>query len=100
MITTANIRASIVRVLFGCFAMLLCAGAFAAPCVQGNLQSFASLGTSGCEVGTVQFTDFTILPGQPIGTPIDPAAVQVTPGGTASNAAVHCGHNGGRRRSV
>jgi hypothetical protein len=36
-------------------------------------------------LGTVQFSGFTILPGQTIGTAIDPAQVQVAPGGTALN---------------
>jgi|GEM_PF-583718 len=54
-------------------------------CVPGNLQTFINLGGTGCEVATVQFTGFAILPGQSIGTPIDPAQVQVTPGGTALN---------------
>jgi len=69
--------------LSGWLAVLSCTGIFATPCVPGNLQTFVNLGATGCEVATVQFTGFTILPGQTIGTPIDPAQVQVAPGGTA-----------------
>src|SRR5690606_25571980 len=79
----ANVRRSIVRMLFGCFAVLLCGGAFAAPCIQGSLEDFANLGATGCEVGSVQFSDFTVLTGP--STPVDPTAVQITPGGGASN---------------
>jgi PEP-CTERM motif len=66
-------------------ALLSCTAIFGAPCVPGNYQSFVNLGAPGCEVETIQFANFTILPGQTIGTPIDPAQVQVAPGGTALN---------------
>jgi len=72
--------------LSGCLAALSCAAVFGAPlCVPGNLQTFVNLGAAGCEVSTVEFTGFTTLPGQTVGTPIDPAQVQVTPGGNALN---------------
>jgi hypothetical protein len=50
---------------------------------SGRRLDFVNPGATGCEVETVRFANFTILPGQTIGTPIDPAQVQVTPGGTA-----------------
>jgi hypothetical protein len=65
--------------------VLSCAAISGAPCVPGNLQSFVNLGATGCQVSTVQFSDFTIVPGLTIATPIDPAQVQVTPGGSAMN---------------
>jgi hypothetical protein len=76
----------------GWLALLSCTAIFGAPCVPGNYQSFINLGASGCEIETVHFDSFRDLrglpigiPGQTVGTPIDPAQVQVTPGGTASN---------------
>jgi beta-glucosidase len=71
--------------LSGCLAVLSCTAVFGTPCLPGNLQTFSDLGTMGCEVGAVEFNDFTILPGQTVGTPIDPAQVQIIPGGTASD---------------
>jgi hypothetical protein len=70
-------------VLSGWLAVLSSTVIFATPCVPGNFQTFVNLGATGCEVATVQFTGFTILPGQTIGTQIDPAQLQVAPGGTA-----------------
>ena len=72
-------------VVSGWVAVLSCTAILDAPCVPGNLQSFIDLGATGCEVETVQFTSFTIVPGEPTATPVDPAQVQVTPGGTAFN---------------
>jgi len=66
---------------FGWLAVLSCTGMFGAPCFPGNLQTYSNLGAMGCQVETVQFTNFTLLPGQTIATPIDPAQVQVTPDG-------------------
>ena len=71
--------------LSACFAVLSCTAILGTPCAPGNLQTFSNLGTMGCQVETVQFINFTILPGQTVATPIDPAQVQVTPGGTALN---------------
>lgn len=70
-------------VLSGWLAALSCTAVFATPCVPGSLETFVSLGGTGCEVESVKFTDFTIVPGTT--TPIDPAQVQVTPGGSALN---------------
>jgi len=69
--------------LSGWFAVLSCTSMFGTPCLPGNLQTYSNLGADGCQVETVQFTNFTLLPGQTIATPVDPAQVQVAPGGTA-----------------
>ena len=71
--------------LSGRLAVLSCTAMFGAPCLPGDLQTFSNLGATGCQVETVQFTNFTVLPGQTIATPIDPAQVQVTPASTALN---------------
>jgi hypothetical protein len=65
-----------------CFAGLLCsaAGLMAAPCTSGSLQSYINLGTGGCGLGTIQFTNFTIAPGITGATAINPATINVTPG--------------------
>lgn len=59
------------------------APASAASCVSGTLQSYVDLGSGGCAIGAVQLADFAIAPGQTFATPIDPATILVTPGGTA-----------------
>lgn len=65
----------------GCFLLFGAAG-FGATCLPGNLQSYIALGAGGCELGAVQFSDFTTAPGQNFATPISPQSIQVTPGGT------------------
>jgi len=71
--------------LSGCLALLSCAASFGSPCFPGNLQTFVNLGAAGCQLESVQFTNFTILPGDTIATPIDLVQVQVTPSGVALN---------------
>jgi hypothetical protein len=71
--------------LSGWLVVLSCTTIFGAPCLPGNLQTLINSGASGCQIGTVQFSAFTMLPGETVGTPIDPAQVEVTPGGTAGN---------------
>lgn len=71
--------------LFSWLAVLSSTTIWGSPCLPGNLQNFSNLGATGCQVGTVQFTNFTTLPPQNVATAIDPAHVQVTPGGTVSN---------------
>jgi len=71
--------------LSGWLAFVSCAALSGMPCVPGSIQSFVNLGTTRCEVATVQFSNFTMLPGQTVGMPIDLAQIQVIPGGTASN---------------
>jgi hypothetical protein len=56
--------------------------ASALPCAPGTFQAYLDLGAAGCSVGAVQFQNFTSEPGQSFATPIDPALVQVAPGGT------------------
>jgi len=69
-----------------CFlAVLSCTAILGTPCAPGSLDTFVNFGATGCQIGTVEFTNFTILPGLTIGTPVDPAQVQITPGGTALN---------------
>jgi hypothetical protein len=53
----------------------------AGPCLPGTLQDYINLSPLGCTLSNVQFTDFFLAPGQSIATPIDPAQIQVTPGG-------------------
>lgn len=71
--------------LCGILAVLSCTTSVGAPCVPGNLQTFINLGATGCQVENVQLSAFTVLDGQPSATPVDPAQVQLTPGGTALN---------------
>ena len=68
-----------------CLAVLSCTAIWGTPCASGSLDTFVNSGATGCQIGTVQFADFSILPGQTIGTQFDPAQVQVTPGGTSIN---------------
>lgn len=69
--------------LFGLF----CAASsvMAAPCTVGSLQSYISLGSGGCGIGPVQFTNFVIAPGTAGATAINPANINVTPGGGPFN---------------
>jgi hypothetical protein len=56
----------------------------AAPCLSGSFADYVALGASGCELGPVSVAQFSVEPGQSFASPIDPATVQVTPGGSAS----------------
>lgn len=55
----------------------------AAPCLPGSFADYLALGASGCELGPVAVASFSVEPGQSFASPIDPATVQVTPGGSA-----------------
>lgn len=55
---------------------------FAAPCVSGTLQSYINLGVTGCSVGGVDYSAFSLVPGQFGATQISPGSINVTPGGT------------------
>lgn len=61
---------------------------YSAPCLPGSLDEYFALGTTGCSVGSVQFADFMAAPGLPFASPIDPAAIQVSPIGTAFSPAL------------
>jgi hypothetical protein len=51
----------------------------AGPCVAGNLNSYFGLGPQGCDLGSVRFSNFSLLSGSGFSTALDPAAIQVTP---------------------
>lgn len=55
---------------------------YAAPCVSGTLQSYINLGVPGCSVGGVDYSAFTLVPGQNGATQISPGSITITPGGT------------------
>jgi hypothetical protein len=61
-------------VLLSCSANVL-----AAPCVSGTLTAYLGLGSPGCDIGTVTFSDFQLPEVLPDATPIDPGGVSVTP---------------------
>jgi hypothetical protein len=69
-------------VVFATASLLASATAFGAACMPGTLQDYINLGSGGCDLGSVTFADFITAPGLSGGTPIDPAAIGVTPGGT------------------
>ena len=54
----------------------------AAPCVSGTLQSYINLGVTGCSVGGVDYSAFSLVPGQFGATQISPGSINITPGGT------------------
>ncbi len=68
--------------------LLSMAVAFGGPCLPGTLQTYINLGSTGCQIGAVQFADFTVAAGQAIATPISPGQVQVSPGGGVFNPAL------------
>ena len=55
---------------------------FGAPCLSGTLQSYINLGVPGCSVGGVDYSAFSLVPGQFNATQISPANINVTPGGS------------------
>ena len=63
--------------------LLITHPALAGPCLPGTLSDYILLGSTGCTLNQVQFFDFYTAPGQAVATPIDPTAIQVTPGGVA-----------------
>lgn len=73
------------------FAVLLISlamASWAGPCVQGTLADYVNLGASGCTIGpnAVLYQNFTVSSGQFGATPIDPAAVTITPFGAGLNS--------------
>lgn len=56
--------------------------ASAAPCVSGTFASYAALGSSGCTVGTLTFTDFSLLMRPNGATPFPTLTVMPTIDGT------------------
>ena len=66
-----------------CLSLLAPAAASALPCAPDTLQGYIGLGSGGCTVGGVLLASFGVAPGQSFATPIDPATIQVTPGGTS-----------------
>ena len=65
--------------------------AFAAPCTNGSLQAYISLGTGGCQFGAVTFSGFQVVPGQTAASAISPTGVQFTPGGSTFNPFLRIG---------
>ncbi len=55
---------------------------FGAPCLSGTLQSYINLGVTGCSVGGVDYSAFSLVPGQFGATQISPGSINITPGGT------------------
>jgi hypothetical protein len=55
-------------------------GVFAAPCVNGSVSDYVSLGITGCSVGGLDFSSFTVesFPG-PAPIQINPSSVQLIP---------------------
>ena len=68
-----------IRLLFS--ALLIAGTAFGSSCVSGSLQDYIDLGTGGCDVGAVSFSQFALAPGQNGATPINASQVLVTPAG-------------------
>lgn len=63
--------------------LILCGSTlFGAPCVSGTLQSYINLGVTGCSVGGVDYSAFSLVPGQFGATQISPGSINITPGGT------------------
>jgi hypothetical protein len=54
-------------------------GVFAAACVNGSVSDYVSLGSTGCSIGGLGFSSFTVesFPGP--ATQIDPSSVALTP---------------------
>jgi len=55
----------------------------ASPCLSGSLQDYFNLGTTGCELGAVQVSDFFAATAGGSAIPLDPNTIQVIPGGTS-----------------
>ena len=71
--------------VLGGLLLLFSGSLFAGTCLPGTLQDYILLGSSGCDVSGVQFQDFYLASGQSFATPIDPAEIQVTPGGSVNS---------------
>jgi len=67
-------------------AMLLCSAAHAAPCMTGSLVDYLGLGSTGCTIGSAQFSDFSLPAVANADDPIAPSAVQVVPAQDAGGA--------------
>jgi hypothetical protein len=67
--------------LYGAILLISPVMILAEPCAPGTLQTYVSLGSTGCELGDWRFADFILGPVPPFPT-IDPMLVNVTPGGT------------------
>ena len=59
--------------------------ASAALCGNGSLQNYLSLGSGGCQLGVVTFSNFQVVSGQNGATAIGATEVQVTPSGSPLN---------------
>jgi hypothetical protein len=76
-----NIRNAVVAL-----ATLLCGAAHAAPCMTGSLVDYLGLGSTGCTIGSAQFSDFSLPVVANADDPIAPSAVQVVPAQDAGGA--------------
>lgn len=76
-----NIRNAVVAL-----ATLLCGAAHAAPCMTGSLVDYLGLGSTGCTIGSAQFSDFSLPVVANADDPIAPSAVQVVPEQDAGGA--------------
>ena len=61
------------------FLLFVPADASGVACLPGTLQNYIDLGSTGCSLGAIDLADFYVAPGQTFATPIDPAAIQVSP---------------------
>jgi hypothetical protein len=57
----------------------------AANCASGALASYVGLGATGCTIGSNTLSNFKILSGINLATPISPSAITITPTGGTSN---------------
>jgi hypothetical protein len=48
-------------------------------CVPGTLASYVALGAQGCAVGSSLLSNFEILSGINLASPISPSAISITP---------------------
>jgi hypothetical protein len=55
------------------------AGAHAAPCIAQQLDAYLALGSAGCEVGALRFSEFSAVDVLGPASPVDPATVALTP---------------------
>jgi hypothetical protein len=71
---------SVLRCVIAFVLMVGFGSARALPCAAGSLADYLALGSGGCTIGGLAFTDFT-LPSvlSPTATPVDPDAVSIAP---------------------
>jgi hypothetical protein len=67
-------------------AMIVCSAAHAAPCMTGGLVDYLGLGSTGCTIGSAQFSGFSLPAVANADDPIAPSAVQVVPAQDAGGA--------------